>query len=137
MNFAGAQDPTKVAPQHYKLHFENERVQVLDIHYGPHERSVMHEHPAGVVVNITAGHLRFTDENGKVQEVYSLAGETRWFPRAKHTVENLGDQTFNAVYIGLKGQLTTAAGDAARDAPMSAEQWTKILADYAQVRTKP
>jgi quercetin dioxygenase-like cupin family protein len=136
-NFAGAQDPTKVAPQHYKLHFENEQVQVLDVHYGPHEKSVMHEHPAGVVVNITAGHLRFTDANGKVQEVYSLAGETRWFSRAKHTVENIGDEPFNAVYIGLKGKLTTAAGDSTRDDPVSAEELTTILAEYAQVGAKP
>src|SRR5271154_6356072 len=126
-NFAGAQDPTKVASKHYKMHFENEWVQVVDIHYGPHEKSAMHEHPAGVVVNLTAGHLRFTDENGKVQEVYSLAGETRWFPRAKHTVENIGDEPFNAVYIGIKGKSTTAAGDPKRDAPISAELLTKIL----------
>jgi beta-alanine degradation protein BauB len=136
-NFAGAQDPTKVAPQHYKLHFENEWVQVLDVHYGPHEKSVMHEHPAGVVVNVTSGHLRFTDANGKVQEVYSLAGETRWFPRAKHTVENIGDEPFNAVYVGIKGKSTTAAGDPQSYAPMSAEQLTKLLAGYAQTRAKP
>ena len=32
-----AQDPTKVEPKHYKLAFENEWVQVVDVHYGPHE----------------------------------------------------------------------------------------------------
>jgi hypothetical protein len=130
-NFARAQDPTKVAPKHYKMHFENEWVQVVDIHYGPHEKSAMHEHPAGVVVNLTAGHLRFTDQNGKVQEVYSLAGESRWFPPVKHTVENIGDEPFNAVYIYVKGKSTTAAGDAKGDAPMSVELLTKILANDA------
>ena len=60
-----AQDPTKVEPKHYRLAFENEMVQVVDVHYGPHEKSVMHDHPGGVVVVITAGHLRFTDQNGK------------------------------------------------------------------------
>src|SRR5216683_694493 len=34
-----AQDPTKVEPTHYKLAFENEWVQVVNIHYGPHEKS--------------------------------------------------------------------------------------------------
>jgi len=29
INSALAQDPTKVAPKHYKLHFENEHVQVV------------------------------------------------------------------------------------------------------------
>ena len=66
-----AQDPTKVEPAHYKLAFENEWVQVVDVHYGPHEKSRMHEHPGGVVVVLTEGHLKFTDQNGKVQEVYA------------------------------------------------------------------
>ncbi len=136
-NFAGAQDATKVAPTHYKKHFENEWVQVVDIHYGPHEKSVMHQHPAGVVVNLTAGHLRFTDQNGKVQEVYSLAGESRWFPPVKHTVENIGSEPFNAVYIYLKEKSMTAANDRKGDAPISAELFAKILAQHVQASAKP
>ncbi len=97
-----AQDPTKVEPKHYKLAFENEWVQVLNVHYGPHERSGIHDHPGGVVVILTNGHLRFTDQNGKTQEVYANAGESRWFPPFKHEVENLGDTAYNAVYIGVK-----------------------------------
>ena len=61
-----AQDPTKVEPRHYRLVFENERVQVVSVHYGPHEKSEMHEHPGGVVVIVTGGHLKFTDQNGKM-----------------------------------------------------------------------
>jgi oxalate decarboxylase/phosphoglucose isomerase-like protein (cupin superfamily) len=90
-----------------------------------------------VVVNLTAGHLRFTDQNGRVQEVYSLAGESRWFPPVKHTVENIGDEPFNAVHIYVKGKSTTAAGDAKGDAPMSVELLTKILANDAQPIAKP
>lgn len=97
-----AQDPTKAEPKHYRLAFENENVQVVDVHYGPHEKSGMHDHPGGVVVVITAGHLKFTDENGKTREVFAKPGESRWFPPFKHKVENLGDTTYNAVYIGVK-----------------------------------
>jgi quercetin dioxygenase-like cupin family protein len=97
-----AQDPTKVEPRHYRIAFENERVQVVYVHYGPHEKSALHEHPGGVVVNITDGHLKFTDQNGKVQEVFSKHGEARWFPPFKHRVENLGDEAYDGVYIGMK-----------------------------------
>jgi quercetin dioxygenase-like cupin family protein len=97
-----AQDATKVEPKHYKLAFENESVQVVDVHYGPHEKSGMHEHPGGVVVYITGGHIRFTDQNGNTKEVYAKAGEARFFPPFKHRVENLGDKPFDAVYVGLK-----------------------------------
>jgi len=99
-----AQDPTKVEPRHYKLAFENESVEVVNVHYGPHEKSTLHDHPGGVVVVLTPGHLRFTDENGKTREVFAKAGEARWFPPLKHKVENLGDTAYNAVYIGIKNQ---------------------------------
>jgi quercetin dioxygenase-like cupin family protein len=101
---AFAQDPTKVEPTHYKLAFENEYVQVVSVHYGPHEKSGLHAHPGGVVVVLTAGHLRFTDEDGKTQEVSAKPGESRWFPPFKHRVENLGGTSYNAVYIGIKNK---------------------------------
>ena len=103
-SIALAQDPTRVEPKHYKLDFENDRVQVVSVHYGPHEKSTMHEHPGGVVVVITAGHLKFTDENGKVTEVFAKPGEARWFATFRHRVENVGDTAYNAVYVGIKGK---------------------------------
>lgn len=126
-----AQDPTRVEPKHYKLDFENERVQVVSVHYGPHEKSALHEHPGGVVVILTAAHLRFTDEGGKTREVFAKPGEARWYPPFKHRVENLGDTTYDAVYIGLKGK-TTAAAEHSTD-PMAAmdEETRKIVAALA------
>jgi beta-alanine degradation protein BauB len=106
---AVAQDPTKVEPSHYKLAFENETVQVVNVHYGPHEKSSLHAHPGGVVVVLTEGHLRFTDEHGKSQEVHAKPGESRWFPPFKHRVENLGDTSYNAVYIGIKNHCSSQA----------------------------
>lgn len=128
-NVAVAQDPTKAEPKHYKLHFENEHVVVIDVHYGPHEKSELHDHPGGVVVNLTGGHLKFTDQNGKVQEVYAKAGESRWFPPVKHKVENLGDEPYNAVYIAVKNKGTTAG--LPQDSQPSADQIAQILAAYA------
>jgi beta-alanine degradation protein BauB len=106
-----AQDPTKAESRHYKLAFENESVQVLNVHYGPHEKSGMHDHPGGVVVVLTAGHLRFTDENGKTRDVFAKPGESRWFPAFKHKVENLGDTSYNAVYIGIKAKPVAGNAD--------------------------
>jgi beta-alanine degradation protein BauB len=136
-NLAAAQDPTKVEPKHYKLRFENERVQVVDVHYGPHEKSEMHDHPGGVVVINTGGHLRFTDQKGKVTEVYAKAGEARWFPPFKHKVENLGDEPYNAVYIGIKGKLAAAASIPEQGLPVVAKQMAAILAEYPQAASQP
>ncbi len=108
LNLALAQDATKAEPNHYKLAFENEYVQVVNVHYGPHEKTKMHSHPGGVVVNITGGHMRFTDEHGVSREVRSLPGEARWFPPFRHSVENLEDVASNSVYVGIKNYHPTA-----------------------------
>src|SRR6266851_8512200 len=43
-------DPVKLDPKHYKVVINNDQVRVLRAKYGPHEKSVMHEHPASVAV---------------------------------------------------------------------------------------
>jgi beta-alanine degradation protein BauB len=121
-----AQDPTKVEPTHYKLDFENDHVQVVFVHYGPHERSVLHQHPQGVIVNLTDGHLRMTDAKGKVREVYSKRGEARWSPPFRHMVENLTDESYSAVYVGVKTKASTASGSKPGAVD---EQTAKILTD--------
>jgi quercetin dioxygenase-like cupin family protein len=126
---ATAQDPTKVEPKHYKQDFENERVQVVSVHYGPHEKSGLHEHPGGVVVVITGGHLKFTDEKGKVTEVFAKPGEARWFNPFKHTVENVGDSSYNAVYVGIKSKSNVISQNGEL---LSAEELQRILADALQ-----
>ena len=125
VSFALAQDPTKVEPTHYKLDFENDHVQVVSVHYGPHEKSQMHQHPGGVVVTITEGHLRFTDERGVTREVFAKPGEARWFPALRHKVENLGDTPYNAVYIGIK---SAARNVSQANLPAADERMQKILA---------
>jgi len=123
-----AQDPTKVEPKHYKLDFENDRVQVVSVHYGPHEKSGLHDHPGGVVVTVTAAHLRFTDEEGKTREVFAKPGEARWYPPFKHKVENLGDTTYDAVYVGLKSRISAAANHSSDPIATMDEETRKIVA---------
>jgi quercetin dioxygenase-like cupin family protein len=132
INTAMAQDPTKVEPKHYQLAFENEWVQVVNVHYGPHEKSIMHDHPGGVVVVLTEGHLKFTDQNGHTREVYAKPGESRWYPPFKHRVENLGDTTYNAVYIGVK---TKALARSDTQTAMDART-ERILTEYALAKVK-
>jgi len=130
-----AQDPTKVEPKHYKLDFENDKVQVVSVHYGPHEKSALHEHPGGVVVILTAAHLRFTDEGGKTRDVFSKPGEARWYPPFKHRVENLGDTSYDAVYVGIKGLSATTSSP---NNPMDAlDEQTKQIVAALTASAKP
>jgi quercetin dioxygenase-like cupin family protein len=60
-----AQDPVKVDPKHYTVEFENDKVRVVRIEYAPGEKSVMHGHPASVVVFLNDSQGRFTYPDGK------------------------------------------------------------------------
>jgi quercetin dioxygenase-like cupin family protein len=99
---AVAQDPTKVDPQHYKVESENDQVRVLRIHYGPHEKSVMHGHPGAVAVFLTDGNVKFTYPDGKTEDMQVKAGESRWTKAGKHLPENVGDKPFDLILVELK-----------------------------------
>ena len=50
---ASGQDPIKADLRHYKVEFENARVRIVRVHFGPHYKSVMNETPPRVVVLLT------------------------------------------------------------------------------------
>jgi quercetin dioxygenase-like cupin family protein len=98
-----AQDPVKVDPKHYKVESENAQVRVLRIHYGPHEKSVMHSHPASVVVYLSDGTTRMTTPDGKTQDTQGKKGQAVYTPAGIHLPENTGDAPFDAVLVEMKG----------------------------------
>jgi quercetin dioxygenase-like cupin family protein len=69
-----AEDPVKVDPRHYKVEFENERVRVLRIKYGPGEKSIMHSHPESIAVFLTDAHHKFSYPDGRTQDIKADAG---------------------------------------------------------------
>jgi hypothetical protein len=101
---AMAQDAVKVDPKHYKVEFENDKVRVLRITYGPHEKSVMHDHPANVAIFLTDGQARFTLPDGKTQDAPVKIGTTEWDGGGKHLPENIGDKPFELILVELKGK---------------------------------
>lgn len=103
-----AQDPVKVDPKHYKVEFENDQVRVLRITYGPHEKSVMHEHPNAVAVFLTNSKGKFTFPDGKTQAMVMKAGNAVWTPAGQHLPENTGDKPFELILVELKGKAPAA-----------------------------
>ena len=100
---ASGPDPVKVDPKHYKVVFENAQVRVLHIHYGPHETSVMHWHPDGVLTYLSDGHTKFLLPNGKTIEAAGKAGNTIWAAGGAHKPTNDSDKPLDAVLVELKG----------------------------------
>ncbi len=111
---AKAQDPVKVDPKHYKVEFENDQVRVLRIHYGPHEKSVMHAHPNAVAVFLADQRAKFTLPDGKSVEREWKGGDALWTPAETHLPENLSDKPLDLILVELKGKPTAATKPAAK-----------------------
>ena len=97
-----AQDATKVDSKHYKVEFENSRVRIVRVHYGPHEKSVMHTHPDAVAIFQTDGRVRFTFPNGKTEERDMKAGTSLYTPATRHLPENLSDGDMEVILVEMK-----------------------------------
>jgi len=101
-----AQDAVKVDPQHYTVVSENDQVRILKAHYGPHEKSVMHSHPATVAVFLTDAKGQFTYPDGKKQDFDVKAGQSQYQAAGTHLPENTGDKEMEVIVVELKGHAT-------------------------------
>ncbi len=99
---AAGDDPVRVDSKHYKVEFENDKVRILRIEYGPNEKSVMHSHPPTVAIFLGPGHFRFTYPDGKTEEKRVLAGQSLYFEAMTHLPENLEDKRLEAILVELK-----------------------------------
>lgn len=99
-----AQDPTKVDPKHYKVEFENDKVRILRVTYGPGEKSVMHGHPDAVAVMLSDSHSKLNSPDGKSQVMTVKAGQAFWTPAGKHLPENIGDKPYELIVVELKSK---------------------------------
>jgi quercetin dioxygenase-like cupin family protein len=98
-----AADPVVVDPKHYKVEFENDRVRVLRIKYGPHEKSPMHSHPANIVVMLSECDFAFYRPKGGKQDILGHVGQVLCVEEPyEHAPENLGDKVFEAICVELK-----------------------------------
>ena len=109
---AFAQDPLKVAPQAYRLQFENEWVKVTRVHYGPRAKVHVHDHsrwPAAYVYLNDYGPVifRHTDwEHPVLTRPAVKAGSFRLSPTTAvnetHEVENTTDTPSDFLRIEFK-----------------------------------
>jgi quercetin dioxygenase-like cupin family protein len=98
-----AQDAVKVDPKHYTVVSENDHMRILKVHYGPHEKSVMHSHPATVAVFLTDAKGQFAFPDGKKQDFSAKSGESQYEAATTHLPENTGDNGMDVIVVELKG----------------------------------
>jgi hypothetical protein len=107
-----AQDPTKAAPDAYKLQFENAFIKILRVHYAPHSKVPVHDHsrfPAAYVYLVNSGPIRFVHtgwDEPVLTRPATKAGSFRLSPTRfedeTHAVENPGDTASDFLRIEIK-----------------------------------
>ena len=97
-----AEDAVIADPEHYTVEFENDRVRVIRIKYGPGEKSVMHTHGPNVAIFLTGSTVRMTLPDGTSSEDTQEAGGTQWSDAEEHLPENLSDEPMEVVLVELK-----------------------------------
>jgi quercetin dioxygenase-like cupin family protein len=97
-----SEDAVRVAPESYKVLFENNDVRVLDVRLKKGVNSQMHSHPKSVVYCLNDSKAKFTFPGGKIDNVDLKAGQTVWLDAVSHSVENTGPDEMRAVLVELK-----------------------------------
>ncbi len=107
--FLAAQDAAKVDAKHYTVISENDQVRILKVHYGPHEKSVMHHHPDTVAVFLTDADGQFTYPDGTKKSFTVKAGDAQYSAAETHLPENTSDKGMDVILVELKGKAAHAA----------------------------
>lgn len=98
----GGPDATVVDADHYTTQFENERVRIVRVAYGPGEESAMHFHPANVAVFLTDLESEMTLPDGSIQTLSADAGDVAFGPAEQHQPKNASDMPLEVVLVELK-----------------------------------
>ena len=95
---AQAQDPLKVAPQMYKLKFENERVRVMEVTFKPGDSIAAHSHPDHYVYAASGGTLRMFHSAADTGAVIVIkTGDVVWLNAETHWATNIGKTTIDLI----------------------------------------
>ena len=97
-----SEDAVKADPEHYTVEFENDRVRIIRIKYGPGEKSIMHTHGPHVAITLTEGKTRMTLPDGSSSDDMTVAGAAQYSDANEHLPENLSDGELEVILVELK-----------------------------------
>ncbi len=95
-------DPIEVAPNIYKVLFENDKVRLLEITMKPGDKSEMHHHPASLNYVIKGGKAKMTLPDGQSMDMEMKDGDHVWQEAISHSVENTGTEEVKVIAVELK-----------------------------------
>src|SRR5450432_3821694 len=102
-------DALLVAPDVYRLAFENERIRVLSFITQPGQKWALHSHPDSLVVALSEYSVRNLTPGQASAERHSKLGDVRWIPASAHTGENIGTTEMRGLIVELKDSVPSAS----------------------------
>lgn len=97
-----ALDAVRLDPDRYKVDFENDRVRVVRLGFGPREKGIMVSHPPRVLVTLTDVAVKLLFADGRADERGAPAGVAAWLEAETLQTENTGDQPLEVVLVEPK-----------------------------------
>ena len=94
--------PLVVAPNNYKLLFENEHVRVVEMSLKAGQKDNEHSHPDETLYFIKGGKAKIHVPGGGGAEADIPDGHVMWHEAWTHTVENVGTTDILAVIVEPK-----------------------------------
>ena len=85
-----AADPLEVAPDMYKLKYQNDRVRVMEVTFQPGQAIAEHSHPDHFVYVEEGGNLKITKADGTVTDAVLKVGDIIWINAETHHAVNTG-----------------------------------------------
>ena len=95
-------DAVRVDPARYKIDFENERVRIVRLGFGPHEKGMMVEHPPRVLATLTDVAVKLLFADGHTDERGAPRGVAAWLEGETLLTENAGEHPLEVVLIEPK-----------------------------------
>ena len=85
-----AADPLEVAPDMYKLIYENDRVRVMQVTFQVGGKIAEHSHPDHFLHVLEGGNLQITKADGTVTDAELKVGDVIWINAETHSAVNTG-----------------------------------------------
>lgn len=96
------EEATVADPKHYAVEFENDKVRVIRVKYGPGEKSVMHTHGPNVAVFLSDTTVRMHLPDGSSVDVVAETGNVVWAENEEHQPENVTDEAMEVLLVEIK-----------------------------------
>ena len=95
-------DALKIDPNRYRVDFENDRVRIVRLSFGPREKGLMVSHPPRVLVTLTEVAVKLLFSDGRTDERGAPAGVAGWLEAETLQTENARDETLEVVLVEPK-----------------------------------